>query len=416
MSEFINNSLLRKNSLKDILRRLHKGEDFEILKRELEVKLEELSYGEVVEAEQELIEEGVPVEELIKMCDLHSKMLDKQISLVGIQIVPPGHPVDTFRKENREIEKVCNEAKKEIDNLLTNFSNIDVNKSILSLRAKFNLLMDIDKHYLRKEHLLFPFLEKGGVAGPPKVMWGKHDEIRELLRGSIEALANFNEPTQDEFESIAEFLLKPSINMVVDMITKEEKILFPMSLDKLSETDWYEIYLQTPEIGFCLYDPQVEWKPSGIEIHPEAVQTDGEIQFTTGSMTKEELSAILSTLPIDITFVDKNDRVKYFSNSNERIFQRSRAILKRDVRLCHPPSSVHIVDKIINDFKNGVASRAPFWINFRGKFVHIEYFALRNEQGEYLGTLEVTQDLTELRQLEGEQRILSYKTNEQNGK
>lgn len=411
MSEFINNSLIRKNSLKDILRRLHSGENFETLKSELENKLEELPYGEIVEAEQELIEEGISVEELIKMCDLHSKMLEKQVSLVGVKIVPPGHPVDTFRKENREIEKVCGDIKIEIEKLLKDFSIIDVNKSILSLRSKFNLLMDIDKHYLRKEHLLFPFLEKAGVTGPPKVMWGKHDEIRELLRGSIEALANFNEPTQDEFESIVEFLLKPSINMVLDMITKEEKILFPMSLDKLSETDWYQIYLQTPEIGFCLYDPKIEWKPVGVEIHSEPTQPDDEIQFTTGSMTKEELSAILSTLPVDITFVDRNDRVKYFSNSNERIFQRSRAILKRDVRLCHPPSSVHIVDKIINDFKNGVASRAPFWINFHGKFIHIEYFALRNEQGEYIGTLEVTQDLTELRHLKGEQRILSYKTN-----
>jgi len=112
---------------------------------------------------------------------------------------------------------------------------------------------------------------------------------------------------------------------------------------------------------------------------------------------------------VDITFVDKDDKVKYFSQGRDRIFQRNRAIINRDVRHCHPPASAHIVDKIIEDFKSGKQDRAPFWINLGGKFIYIEYFALRNEKGEYLGTLEVSQDLTEYRKLEGEQRILSYK-------
>ena len=118
--------------------------------------------------------------------------------------------------------------------------------------------------------------------------------------------------------------------------------------------------------------------------------------------------AVLNTLPVDLTFVDRNDKVKYFTQGKERIFDRNRAILGRDVRMCHPPSSVHIVDKIISDFKSGHADSAPFWIQMQGRFIHIDYFALRNEQGEYLGTLEVSQDLTEKRKLENEQRILNY--------
>jgi len=110
-----------------------------------------------------------------------------------------------------------------------------------------------------------------------------------------------------------------------------------------------------------------------------------------------------------MTFVDKDDKVKYFSQSEERIFQRNRAILNRDVRHCHPPASAHIVDKILEDFKSGKQTRAPFWINMGGRFIHIEYFALHNDKGEYSGTLEVSQDLTELKKLEGDQRILSYK-------
>jgi DUF438 domain-containing protein len=194
------------------------------------------------------------------------------------------------------------------------------------------------------------------------------------------------------------------------MIIKEEEILFPMSMDALSDTDWYEIQKQSLEIGYCLYDPPTEWMPAGIIIEDiKDVEKQGSnIQLPSGNFSVEELLAILNTLPVDITFVDKNDKVKYFSQSKDRIFQRSRAILNRDVRHCHPPASAHIVDKIIEDFKSGKHDRAPFWINLKDQFVHIEYFALRNEKGEYLGTLEASQDLTGYRKLEGEQRILSY--------
>jgi DUF438 domain-containing protein len=118
--------------------------------------------------------------------------------------------------------------------------------------------------------------------------------------------------------------------------------------------------------------------------------------------------SILNTLPVDITFVGQDDKVKYFSQSADRIFQRNRAILNRDVRHCHPPASAHIVDKILDDFKSGKQDHAPFWINMGGKLIHIEYFALRDTDGSYLGTLEVSQDLTTYRSLQGEQRILSY--------
>lgn len=408
MSEYINNSFRRKEELKEILRKLHNGESFEILSKQVEILLEDLPYGEVVEAEQDLIEEGIPVEELIKMCDIHSKLLNNQISLQGMKIIPPGHPVDTFQKENDEVLILAENALTEVNFILNNFLPEKVSSEILKLRGKFNLLSDIEKHYLRKENLVFPYLEKKGITGPPKVMWGKHDEIRDLLKGSIEALESMSDPTLEDVLAASDFLFKPTLNLIIDMVGKEEKILFPMTLDKLNDVEWYQIYSQTPEIGFCLYDPIVEWKPKGIEITTQD-QNSGEIQLSTGSFSIDELESILKILPVDITFVDKDDKVKFFSQKEDRIFTRTRAILKRDVRMCHPPSSMHIVDKIINDFKSGKANSAPFWINLGGKFVHIEYFAVRNKNGEYLGTLEVTQDATELRSLTGEQRILSYK-------
>jgi hypothetical protein len=183
-----------------------------------------------------------------------------------------------------------------------------------------------------------------------------------------------------------------------------------MLMDALSDADWYEIQQQSLEIGYCLYDPPRDWVPPEIDAAgPDAIQQqNGRIQLPTGSFSVADLLVILNTLPVDITFVGSDDKVKYFSQSSERIFQRNRAILNRDVRHCHPPASAHIVDKILEDFKSGRQNQAPFWINMGGRMIHIEYFALRNDDGQYLGTLEVSQDLTGYRALEGEQRILSY--------
>jgi len=241
-------------------------------------------------------------------------------------------------------------------------------------------------------------------------MWGKHDEIRELIKGSIEILKTDN-ISREELLASAEIVLFPAIRGVDEMTIKEEEILFPMSLDTLTESDWYEISKQSLEIGYCLYDPEEEWKPQWAvdESVYDAQKSGSRIQLPSGSFSVKELLSMLNTLPIDITFVDKDDKVKYFSQGAERIFQRNRAILNRDVRFCHPPASAHIVDKIINDFKSGSASRAPFWINIGGKMIHIEYFALQSEKGEYLGTLEVSHNVSAYRELEGEQRILSYK-------
>jgi DUF438 domain-containing protein len=201
------------------------------------------------------------------------------------------------------------------------------------------------------------------------------------------------------------------------MVQKEEEILFPMAMDVITEEDWWNIHQQTLEFGFTLYDPQVEWKPEGFEKLSDTAATtrgDGTIQLPSGSFTSKEMMAILNTLPVDMTFVDKDDKVKYFSQGLHRIFARSRSIINRDVRLCHPPGSVDTVEKILEDFKSGKASHAPFWIQMKGKFILIEYYALRDENGAYLGTLEVSQDLTEARSLEGEQRILSYGIEKEN--
>jgi uncharacterized protein len=410
MSELINNSKFRKERLKELILKLHQGEDPGQVRAELISTLQMIPYGEVVEVEQELIQEGLPETEVLRLCDVHGEVLDGHIDIGGAQAIPEGHPVDVFKNENIELRKLILRAETLLGNLYA-VKDDHFRDHTLQLLSCFNELMDIDKHYRRKEYLVFPYLEKNGITGPPKVMWGKHDEIRDQLKGCIEILRT-RELKKTDLEDALELLFVPVLKSLSDMTKKEEEILFPMCMDVLTTEDWWHIHKQTLEFGFALFDPKVDWKPEGLPAegyeNTGISSENGTIQLPSGSFTAWEIMAILNTMPVDMTFVDKDDKVKYFTQGSHRIFARSRSIINRDVRLCHPPGSVHIIEKILDDFKSGRASHAPFWIQMKGKFIYIEYYALRDEKGEYLGTLEVSQDLTHIRELEGEQRILSY--------
>ncbi|HRY31986.1 MAG TPA: DUF438 domain-containing protein [Bacteroidales bacterium] len=407
MSELLNNSEKRKELLKHMILQLHAGEAPDLVRNRLVQILASIPYDEVVEVEQELINEGLPAEEVLQFCDIHTMVLDGHIDQSGAKAVPEGHPVDTFLKENEALQAEISKAEAMFASL-TGLSETDTAEFRLGLRRIFNALMDVDKHYKRKEYLVFPFLEKYGITGPPKVMWGKHDETREYMKTALEALTVEGELGREDLQGVVDFALKPALQAIGDMIMKENEILFPMCMDKLSDLDWYQVYNQTIEFGYCLYDPAVDWKPEGLQADEEYELPQGFIQMPSGNFRLDELTAVFNTLPIDITFVDKDDKVRFFSMGPDRIFPRNRAILGRDVRLCHPPSSVNVVDQILNDFKSGKENSAPFWIQLHGKFIFIEYFALRDKDGQYLGTLEFSQDLTPYRALEGEQRLLSY--------
>ena len=408
MSELINNARKRKDLLKHMILQLHEGEAPEAVRTQLIRLMGQVPYNDIIEVEQELISEGLPQEEVLKLCDIHTAALDGAIDHTGAKIAVVGHPVHTFQQENIALRNEVNALDKLYDDVEKLADKENPADLLLEIQQHFNALTDVDKHYLRKENLLFSFLEKHEITGPPTVMWGKHDEARELLKGAIEALTVAKDITAEEAKTVIAMVLKPASKAVDEMIEKEEEILFPMSLDTLSDAEWYEIYKQSIELGFCLYDPTDKWKPEGITTEEKSSTADGKIKLPSGSFSVTELTALLNKIPFDLTFVDKDDKVRFFTQGKERIFARNRAILGREVQRCHPPSSVHVVEEILDDFKSGKQDTAAFWLNMGGKFIHIEYFALRDKNGDYLGTLEVSQDLTEKRKLEGDQRLLDY--------
>jgi DUF438 domain-containing protein len=270
-----------------------------------------------------------------------------------------------------------------------------------------NLLMDIDKHYSRKENLLFPYMEKYGITAPPKVMWGVDDEIRAAIKEAKAMLQSYGGDREQLAVKIEE-----AANRVVEMIFKEENILFPMVMETLSEDEWLAIENESDEIGYCLVGPQGKWKPARTNLEEKQEETgqkaaEGYLKFETGLLTAKEIELMFNNLPLDITFVDKDGAVKYFSQGKERIFPRTKAIIGRQVHNCHPPASVHIVEKLVEDFKTGKKDHEDFWIRMGDVFAYIRYFAIRDENGEYVGTMEVTQNIKPIQELSGEKRLVS---------
>jgi DUF438 domain-containing protein len=407
MSELIDNRARRIATLKEIIQHLHQGEAPDAVKSQLREMVRQINPSEIMAMEQELISGGMPVEEVRSMCDLHSQVTREVLVQLPATSISPGHPVDTFRRENAAIRRVIAKIRAIFSELSTHPDNEECKPQLLQVRQSANELMDIDKHYQRKEHALFSFLEKHGITGPSKVMWAKDDDIRASLKRMNQATHDCT-PTVAECKTLGASVL-PALAAVEEMIFKEENILLPMSLQTLTENEWAEIWASSSKYGWCLVEPRQGYTPPQIVgASTPAVPNEGTIMMPTGNVTVEQLTSVLSALPIDLTFVDADDRVAFFTEGPDRIFARSKAIIGRKVQHCHPPSSVDVVDRILDDFRAGRQNVAEFWIDFRGKFVHIRYFAVTDKAGKYLGTVELTQDIAPLRRLTGERRLLQY--------
>ncbi len=409
MSEIINNREYRQKVLKELLQDLHRGMSVDEVKSRFEELIEGVSVSEIAEMEQALIREGMPVEEIQRLCDVHAAVFKGSIEEIHRPQNPdeiPGHPVHSLKLENRALEQLINEK---IKPHVEEFEAGD--ETVHALIEDFRDLREIDKHYARKENLLFPYLEKYGITAPPKVMWGVDDEIRALIKETRNFLAAYL--AGDGNKELVTGKVNETVNRVGEMIFKEENILFPMMLDTLSEDEWAKISAESGEIGYCLIEPQGTWKPvltnveEKVKDSGEQASNNGYIRFDAGILLPQEINAMFNTLPVDITFVDKDGAVKYFSQGKERIFARPKTIIGRQVQNCHPPASVHIVEKIVEDLKSGNKDHEDFWIKLGDKYVLIRYFAVRNEKGEYLGTMEVTQNIKPIQEITGEKRLMS---------
>lgn len=397
MSAEINNREYRQRVLKELIEQLHNGKTVDEVKERFAEVFGNVSAEEIAQAEQALVAGGLPVSEIQRLCDVHASVFKGSIEDIHKPSDPsdmPGHPLHTMRRENRAVEALLRGLRADINGLP---------ETAESLKSRFEKLSEIGRHYSRKENLLFPYLEQYGITAPPKVMWGVDDEIREKHKELLSALEK--EPASRLAPQLEELF-----GRVEEMIFKEENILFPMLRENLAADEWKTI-ADDREIEYCLIDQVPEWKPPKTERPREdstesPVRARGEIILPTGVLKTEELVRMLDTLPIDITFVDKDDTVKYFSQGTERVFPRTKAVIGRKVSNCHPPASVHIVEKLVEDFKTGRKDREDFWIDMKGKFVLIRYFAVRSEAGEYLGVLEVTQDIRPLREIKGEKRLV----------
>ncbi len=406
MSELINNREHRQKILKELIMELHAGKSVDEVKARFAKLIDGVSATEISQMEQAIIKEGMPVEEVQRLCDVHAAVFEGSIEEIHKADDPgetPGHPLHTFKEENNALEELIDlEIMPAFEDLKSNPSKAASEK----LEELFQRLWEIDKHYSRKENLLFPFMEKHGITAPPKVMWGVDDEIR----GEIKEVLILLGSESPDF-SLAAAKGEAVAGRVKDMIFKEESILFPMVLDALSEDEWISIEEASNEIGYTLYKPQTRWLPvrssdSYDEAKPSGSVQEGYVHFDAGYMLPEEINAVLNTLPIDMTFVDKDGRVKYFSQGKERIFARPKTIIGREVSNCHPPASVHVVEKIVEDLKSGKKDHEDFWIKLGDQYVYIRYFAVRNAEGEYLGTLEVSQDIKPIQEITGEKRLM----------
>lgn len=317
--------------------------------------------------------------------------ISKTISL------PEGHPVQIYFQENDLIHK-----------LLEELSAVNPVEDLQQYINIFNQLTTIEKRFARKENQLFPFLEKKKWVGPSQGMWSFHDNLREQIR-----LIQYYIKTKNP-EKIAvniPFL----VNGIYRLMQIEETVLFPNALDILEEGDWIAMRAGEEEIGWMLPNTPAPF-PAVEYVHPSEDVTPRDLSFSLentshydeGYMTVEQVNLLFKTMPLDLTYVDENDKVIFYNRGEERVFPRSAGIIGREVKFCHPPKSVGTVLRILEEFRKGTKNESSFWINYKERLIYIRYFAVRDANKNYKGVIEMSQDITDIKKIEGEKRLLDW--------
>ena len=311
--------------------------------------------------------------------------------------------LDLLEQDNRELELRLKSFKGLILDLNNDSSDIFIITNILN--KKFTELLEFNKHYLIKENILFPLLEKEWKDYRClQVMWSFHDDIRNNLKSVINLCSINSKFDLKEFNRLVG-------NIFFDMnaiIFREEKILFPIIQETISEELLKNMLHESLESGFAFIKPNIEAIAESEEVKKnERYSSDTDkLDLQTGLLSLEQIKLIFNHLPVDITFVDENNEVKYFSNPKKRIFHRTKSIIGRKVNNCHPKESVHVVEEIVKAFRSGKKDVEEFYLKIKGEYIYIQYFAVRDSKGIYRGVIEVSQDITHINGLEGEKRLL----------
>lgn len=406
MTEIFHKNKEKKEALKELIKKLHAGESTQAVKMQFKELIKDTMPDEIAKIEEELIQEGMPREEVHRLCDIHLAVFRETLEKAG-PIAPAGHPINILMEEHNMLLKFADDLRSAIKELEGDKGNTSVSELIKQVNSIVNHFKESESHYLREENILFPYLEKHGITQPPAIMWMEHDQIREIEKTLYGVVDKYNEMSFQEFLNNLNESALALAEMLSSHFYKENNILFPTSLRLFNDQEWTNIRQQFDEVGYCCFSPELPDLPTEkVEVLTTKPNLEGMVPFDTGPLSIEVVEAILNTLPVDVTFIDADDKVRYFSQGKERIFVRTKAIIGRTVQQCHPQKSIHVVNQILTDFKSGKRAVAEFWINFEGKFIYIRYFPVHDKIGKYLGCLEVSQEITEIKKLEGEKRLL----------
>lgn len=381
----------RQEILKNLMLRLHAGEDKGVIQEEFNEVFDEITPYEIQLMERNLMSEGITFAEIMSLCNVHANLMGSKVNTqtTVADFEQPGHPVHVMKMENLAIRGALDR----VERLLVNFLETKDSTIEKGLRRQISLLDQFENHYQRKEYAMFPIMEKKGITAPPKVMWGVHDQIRDLYRDFKNALNDGKESTLEEFQIARDEML--------EMIQKEENILIPMVEQVFHVDDWETIASQSPEYGYCIVKPEKEWavKKSFSPVKEETqIESEGDIPLSTGSLSLKELNLILNLLPMELSFVDAQNIVKYYNEGNgeEKIFKRTPSAIGRDVILCHPPRVHETVQTIFEQLKSKQKEKEEMWFKTEDKMVHVTYHAVWDEEENYMGCLEYVQDIKPL--------------------
>jgi len=403
----------RKRRLKELIKRLHAGEPPQEVKEGFRQFLGGVSPLEIAEIEEELIREGLPREEIRRLCDVHLAVFSEQLEKQKPE-TSPENPINILTEEHKILSQLLEKLSAKVSKIQQAEKANDVTEEITQLKQIADDLLNAEKHYLREENVLFPILEKHGVTEPPAIMWMEHQEMRDKKKHLHDLIRNYDASNFRDWKEQLSQTAKSLYSVLSSHVFKENNILFPTALRVFTEQDWRDVQTEFDEVGYPYFKPKhLPATAEAVEVKkPEARVTatrEGLLPLETGTLLTDEIEAILNALPVDITFVDRDDTVRYFNKSEGRIFVRTKAVIGRKVQLCHPQKSIHIVNRILKAFKEGRKDEAEFWIHMEGRPIHIRYFPVRDKAGRYLGTIEVTQDITDIKKLEGEKKLLDWK-------